>query len=856
MTDAIDQRIRPVPIEDELRSAYLDYAMSVIVSRALPDVRDGLKPVHRRVLYTMHEMGLSSTASYRKCAAIVGEVMGKYHPHGDLSLYDALVRLAQDFSLRYPLVDGQGNFGSVDGDPPAAMRYTEARMTAIASELLADIDKDTVEFVENYDGSRMQPSVLPAKLPNLLINGSAGIAVGMATNIPPHHLGEITRATNALIEDPDLTSDQLCEYVLGPDFPTARHDLPLRGAAQPHHRPARAHRRHPGHVRPRSRPGRDACPVRLRGDARQARMAIVVTELPYQVNKAALVEKIAELVKGGKVDGISGLQDESSRDGMRMVIECKRDSNPHKVLNNLFKHTALQMAFNANIVALVDGQPQTLPLKAILQHHIDWRREVIVKRTEYDLQKARDRAHILEGLKVALDNLDEVIATIRAAADVDDARAALMSRFGLSEIQANAILEMQLRRLAALERKKIEDEYVAIIQLIGELEDILANPRRVLDIIKAENDELERKYAGPRRTRIAEDASRELSDEDLIADEDVVITVSGRGYIKRQPLVTYRRQARGGKGIIGARTVEEDAVGHLLVANTHDWALFFTDRGRVFSSKVHAIPDASRQAKGVPIINLEGVQVEAGERVLAVITPAQLREGRQPGHGHPAGHHQEDARGAVRTCPFDRHPGHHRGRGRCARVGRRLVRARTTSCSPRRRAGSRASTRTRSGRWVAMPRVSSASGSPARATRSWAWAWSGPSRPAGADRDGTWQADTLRELHDQAPRRPGSPAHRARGAQDRQGRGRGAGHGDGRGAAAHQRQRPGRAHRCPERQPHSSGARGVIVMRLHEGDTVAGIAVFRAGLAEQRGIDQNDPAGSVADGPGGDGTPA
>ncbi len=625
MTDELG-RIRPIPIEEELKSAYLDYAMSVIVSRALPDVRDGLKPVHRRILYTMNEMGLSAQSAYRKCAAIVGEVMGKYHPHGDQALYDALVRLAQDFSLRYPLVDGQGNFGSVDGDPPAAMRYTEARMAAISAELLADIDKETVDFVENYDGTQMQPSVLPAKLPNLLINGSAGIAVGMATNIPPHNLVEVANATNALIDDPDLSSDDLAGILLGPDFPTGatifryeRRRNPFTGQWEE----IDAIRDLYSHGR-----GRVVMQATVSfEETRQGKTAIIVTELPYQVNKATLLEKIAELVKTGKIDGISGLQDESSRDGMRMVIECKKDAAPRKVLNNLFRHTALKMAFNANIVALVDGQPQTLPLKAILQHHIDWRRIVVTRRTEYDLRKARDRAHILEGLKIALDNLDEVIRTIRASADVENARQNLMSSFGLSEVQANAILEMQLRRLAALERKKIEDEYIAILQLIAELEDILANPRRVLAIIREENADLAKRYSEPRRTRIEGSSDKELTDEDLIAKEDVVVTISARGYIKRQPLATYRRQARGGKGIIGARTVEEDAVRHLIVANTHDWALFFTDRGRVFSCKVHAVPDASRQAKGVPIINLEGIQVESGERVLAVITLAHFEQG-------------------------------------------------------------------------------------------------------------------------------------------------------------------------------------------------------------------------------------
>src|SRR5687767_9231733 len=619
-------RIVPIRIEDELKVSYLDYAMSVIVSRALPDVRDGLKPVHRRILYTMHEMGLTSGSNYRKCAAIVGEVMGKYHPHGDVALYDALVRLAQTFSLRYPLIDGQGNFGSVDGDPPAAMRYTEARMTAIAAEVLADIDKQTVNFVENYDGTRQQPSVLPAKLPNLLVNGSAGIAVGMATNIPPHNLGEVAEATIALIDDPSLTNDELCGFVKGPDFPTGatifRRDT-RRNSVTGQVEEFDAIREMYAHGR-----GRIVMQATVSfEETRQQRMAIVVTELPFQVNKATLAEKIADLVQHKKVEGIADIRDESDRDGMRLVIECKRDAAPRKVLNNLFKHTALKLAYNMNMLALVDGQPQTLPLKAVLQHHIDWRREVVRRRTEFDLGKARDRAHILEGLKIALDNLDAVIRTIRESADVDTARTNLIARFELSEIQANAILEMQLRRLAALERKKIEDEYLATIKLIAELEDILANPARVLGIIKDELREVADKYAGPRRTKVADDADRDLTDEDLIADEDVVITVSGRGYIKRQPLATYRRQGRGGKGIIGARTVEEDAVKYLLVANTHDWALFFTNRGRVFSSKVHAIPDASRQAKGMPIINLEGVQVESGERVLAVITVPHFEKG-------------------------------------------------------------------------------------------------------------------------------------------------------------------------------------------------------------------------------------
>jgi DNA gyrase subunit A len=611
--------VRAIRIEDEMRVSYLDYAMSVIVARALPDVRDGLKPVHRRVLFSMGEMGLSATSSFRKCAAIVGEVMGKYHPHGDQSIYDALVRLAQDFSMRYPLVDGQGNFGSVDGDQAAAMRYTEARLTGIASELLADIDKETVDFVDNYDGTQKQPSVLPAKLPNLLINGSSGIAVGMATNIPPHHLGEIVDATVALIDDPELTSDDLCKHVTGPDFPTGGTIFRFekqRNALTGEWETVDAIRQMYAHGRGRVVMRAQVVFEEVRGD----RTAIIVNELPYQVNKAALLEKMADLVKDKRIDGISDLRDESDRDGMRIYIEIKRDFNPHKVLNNLFKHTPMQLAFNMNMLALVDGQPQTLPLRSVLVHYLDHRREIIRRRTEFDLGKAQARAHILEGLKIALDHLDAVIKTIRESADVDVARTNLMKRFDLSELQAQAILDMRLARLAALERKKIEDEYLSVIQLIAELEDILANPARVMGIIRDELIELKRKYAGERRTRVQDDASREMTDEDLIADEDVVVTISGRGYIKRQPVDTYRRQHRGGKGIIGHVTREEDAVEHLLVANTHDWALFFTNRGRVFSAKVHAVPDASRQAKGIPIINLPGVQVESGEVPMATIT--------------------------------------------------------------------------------------------------------------------------------------------------------------------------------------------------------------------------------------------
>jgi DNA gyrase subunit A len=618
--------VRTIRIEDEMRTSYLDYAMSVIVARALPDVRDGLKPVHRRILYAMGEMGLASNASYRKCAAIVGEVMGKYHPHGDAAIYDTLVRLAQDFSMRYPLVDGQGNFGSVDGDSAAAMRYTEARLTPIAAEMLADIDRATVDFVDNYDGQHRQPVILPAKLPNLLVNGSSGIAVGMATNIPPHHLGEVVAATIALIDDPDLTTDDLCTYVKGPDFPTAgsifrfeQQKNALTGATETVDAIRQMYAHGHGRVIMRAQVAFE--------EARRDRVAIIVTELPYQVNKASLLEKIADLVKDKRIEGIADLRDESDRDGMRIYIEVKNDANPHTVLNNLFKHTPMQLAFNLNMLALVDGQPQTLPLKAVIQHHVDHRREIVRRRTEFDLGKARERAHILEGLKIALDHLDEVIRTIRESADVETARRNLMERFDLSELQAQAILDMRLARLAALERKKIEDEYLAVIQLIAELEDILANPARILAIIKEELTELKRKYASERRTRVVDDSSREMTDEDLIADEDVVVTISRRGYIKRQPVATYRRQGRGGKGIIGHVTREEDAVDSLLVANTHDWALFFTNRGRVFSAKVHNVPDASRQAKGIPIINLPGVQVEAGEVPTATVVLPDFKAG-------------------------------------------------------------------------------------------------------------------------------------------------------------------------------------------------------------------------------------
>ncbi|HEX7346071.1 MAG TPA: DNA gyrase subunit A [Candidatus Limnocylindrales bacterium] len=614
--------VRQVAIEDEMRTAYIDYAMSVIVARALPDVRDGLKPVHRRILYTMHEMGLRSTAAYRKCAGVVGEAMAKYHPHGDLALYETLVRMAQDFSLRYPLVDGQGNFGSVDGDPPAAMRYTEARMASITDEMLGDIEKETVDFVDNYDGRLRQPTVLPSKLPNLLVNGSSGIAVGMATNIPPHNLGEVASAARALIDNPELTVDELAEHVLGPDFPTGGTIFRFEDQRNP----ITGEKERVDAIRHLYATGRGRIIIRGQVAFEEVRggIAVVISELPYQVNKSTLIERMAELVGSKKITDVRDIRDESDRDGMRIVVEVKRDGSPHTVMQQLFKHTALQTSFSANMLSLVDGQPQTLGLKKMLEHYITYRREVVRRRTEFDLARAQERAHILEGLKVALDNLDEVIATIRAAADVDTARAALIKRFGLTEVQANAILEMQLRRLAALERKKIEDEYRAIIQLISELEDLLANPRKISQVIKDELTDLEKRHGDDRKTRIEADANRELTAEDLVASEDVVVTLSQRGYIKRQPISTFRSQRRGGRGKLAMLTREEDAVRHLLVANTHDNILFFTNRGRVFITKVHTLPDASRQAKGLPIINLPGVQVEQREYVSAIISLPQF----------------------------------------------------------------------------------------------------------------------------------------------------------------------------------------------------------------------------------------
>jgi DNA gyrase subunit A len=596
--------VRPVNITSEVRSAYLSYAMSVIVSRALPDARDGLKPVQRRILYGMWDMGFRSNSAYKKSARIVGDVLGKMHPHGDSSVYDALARLAQPWNMRYPLIDGQGNFGSVDGDPPAAMRYTEARLAQIAEELLVDIDKNTIDFRDNFDGSYKEPTVLPAMLPNLLLNGAAGIAVGMATNIPPHNLSELCDAITHVIENPEATVEDLIKIIPGPDFPTAASILGTEGILAAYST------------------GRGQITLRAKAHVEEANRGafnIVVTELPYQVNKARLQERMAELAKERKIEGIRDVRDESDRTGMRLVIILKQDAQPKKVLNALYKHTQMQTTFGINMLALVEGgrQPKVLTLKRMLQEYIDHRREVIRRRTEFDLAKARDRAHILEGLKIALDNLDEIIRTIRESRTADSAKNNLMRNFSLSERQSQAILDMQLRRLAALERKKIEDEYREVIKLIAELEDILANPRRVLQLIKEDLARLKEKYGDERRTRIIPDVTGEVSDEDLIPDIRVLITFTDRGYIKRQNADAYRTQRRGGRGIKGMITREQDLVRHMLACGSLDNLLFFTDRGKVYQMKAHEVPDSSRTAKGLPLVNL--VSLEPGEQVTSML---------------------------------------------------------------------------------------------------------------------------------------------------------------------------------------------------------------------------------------------
>ncbi len=596
--------IKPVNIVDEMTTAYLDYSMSVIVSRALPDVRDGLKPVHRRVLYAMDQMGLQSTKQFRKCAGTVGEVLKSYHPHGDAAVYETLVRMAQPWSMRYPLVLGQGNFGSQDDDPPAAMRYTEAKMATIADELLRDIDKNTVNFIPNYDNQTTEPTVMPARLPNLLLNGSTGIAVGMATNIPPHNLIEVCNGIEYLIDHPDATTEDLSRIIRGPDFPTGGIIQGREG------------------IRNMYANGRGRVVVRARThieESERGRMSIITTELPYQVNKAELVKKIAELARDKKIDGIAEVRDESDRQGMRMVVDLKRDANPDSVLNSLFKYTAMQSAFNANMLALVEQQPRTLMLRSFLLYYVQHREEVLTRRTQFELAKAEARKHILDGLKIALDNLDALISTIRSSQrDTAGLTEELRQQFGFSEEQAKAVLDIRLARLAALERKKIDEELKEILKNIEYYQLLLSDINEIRKIIKDDLQHLKEKYGDARRSEIIEDEASDFKDEDLIPNEEAVVTLTEQGYIKRLPSNTYRAQRRGGRGITGMVTREDDTVRQLLVTHTHDSLLFFTDRGRVFQLRVYELPDTSRTAKGEHLINL--ISIEQRERVTAIVS--------------------------------------------------------------------------------------------------------------------------------------------------------------------------------------------------------------------------------------------
>jgi DNA gyrase subunit A len=598
--------VRQVDIDEQMRGAYLDYAMSVIVSRALPDACDGLKPVQRRILHAMHEMGVRSNTAYRKSARIVGEVMGKYHPHGGEAIYDAMARLAQDFSMRYPLVDPQGNFGSIDGDPPAAMRYTEARLARTAEELLQDIDMNTVDFVDNFDAALQEPVVLPARLPNLLLNGASGIAVGMATNIPPHNLGELAAAITYLVDNydrsDDVTVDDLMKFVQGPDFPTGGMIVGSEGILQ-------AYSTGKGRIVARG--------IANIEETSRNRHRIVITEIPFQVNKTSLIERIAELVRDGRLDDISDLRDESDRRGLSVVLELKRGAQPKKVVNQLFKFTQLQTTFGVQLLALVGGEPRLLSLKRALMVYIEHRRTVIIRRTQFELEKARARAHILDGLMIALANLDEVISTIRKAADADKAKTTLIKRFKLSDLQAQAILDLQLRRLAALERKNIQKEHKEVLERIGYLEDLLGHPKKILALIKSDLKDMVGKYGDLRRTRIAPDASEEFREEDLVADERVLISITEKGYVKRVPAKTYRSQGRGGRGVQGHGVRGEDEVNMLLPAGTLDTLLFFSDRGKVYSEKAYQIPDADRTARGIPMVNILALQ--AGEVITAAV---------------------------------------------------------------------------------------------------------------------------------------------------------------------------------------------------------------------------------------------
>jgi len=601
----------PVNIEDEVRQSYMDYAMSVIIGRALPDARDGLKPVHRRALYAMHDLGNEWNRPYKKSARVVGDVIGKYHPHGDVAVYDTIVRMAQDFSLRYPLVDGQGNFGSVDGDPPAAMRYTEIRMARIASELLADIDKETVAFLPNYDDTLREPLPLPARIPNLLVNGSSGIAVGMATNIPPHNLCEVVDALVALIENPDLDVEALMQYVPGPDFPTAAF---IHGKTAIHE----AYTTGRGILQLRARAGTET-------EKRTGRVSIIVKEIPYQVNKAKLIERMAELVNDKRIDGISDLRDESDREGMRIVIELKKDANPDIVLNQLYKLTPMQESFGIIMLAIVDGRPKLLTLKDALKVFIGHRKDVVVRRTMYELRKAEERLHILDGLKIALANLDAVITLIRQAQSPAVAKAGLIQQFQLSEPQAQAILDMRLQRLTGLEREKILEEHAETSKQIARYKEILADEREVYKIITAELQEVKRLHGDERRTQIV-DETTEISIEDMIVEEDMAVTVSHEGYIKRNAVALYRAQRRGGRGKIGASTKEEDFVEDLFVASTHSYILFFTTTGKVYWLKVHELPQAGRAARGKAVVNL--LNLEKDEKISAFLPVRELQEGR------------------------------------------------------------------------------------------------------------------------------------------------------------------------------------------------------------------------------------
>ncbi|KGR85293.1 MULTISPECIES: DNA gyrase subunit A [Lysinibacillus] len=601
--------VKGVNITEEIETSFLDYAMSVIVSRALPDVRDGLKPVHRRILYGMQELGNTADKAYKKSARIVGDVMGKYHPHGDSSIYDAMVRMAQDFSYRYMLVDGHGNFGSVDGDGAAAMRYTESRMSKIAMEMLRDINKDTIDYTDNYDGSEKEPIVLPSRYPNLLVNGAAGIAVGMATNIPPHQLGETIDAVIALSENPAITTEELMEIIPGPDFPTGGLILGRSG------------------IRRAYETGRGSIIIRAKVEIEQkanGKETILIHELPYQVNKAKLIEKIAELVRDKKIDGITNLRDESDRRGMRVVIEVRKDANANVVLNNLYKQTAMQSSFGINMLSLVNGQPKVLGLKEMLYHYLEHQKVIIRRRTEFDLRKAEDRAHILEGLRIALDHIDEIIAIIRGSRSGEEAKPQLMERFNLSERQAQAILDMRLVRLSGLEREKIEAEYQELQVLIAELKAILADEEKIVDIIRTEILELKERFNDTRRTEITSGGIEMIEDEDLIPVENSVVTLTHNGYIKRLAANTYRSQKRGGRGVQGMGTNEDDFVEHLMNTSTHDTILFFTSKGKVFRAKGYEIPEFGRTAKGLPIVNL--LNIEKGEKVTAMIRVASFDE--------------------------------------------------------------------------------------------------------------------------------------------------------------------------------------------------------------------------------------